>query len=137
MILEVHPEQWSTTGSLQYWKPPEPFNVGDTLPFYHDGTFHFVYLVDKDHHRGLGGLGGHQWAQATSRDLVHWTHQPLAIALTSEEEASICTGSLFWWDGVYYGFYATRRRDDRSEHASLAVSADGIVFTKTDRKSGV
>ena len=133
MILEVHPEQWSTTGSLQYWKPPEPFNVGDTLPFYHDGTFHFFYLVDKDHHRGLGGLGGHQWAQATSRDLRHWTHQPLAIALTSEEEASICTGSLFWWDGVYYGFYATRRRDDRSEHASLAVSADGIVFTKTER----
>lgn len=132
MILEVHPEQWTTTGSLQYWKPPAPFNVGDTLPFYHDGTFHFAYLVDKDHHGALGGLGGHQWAQATSRDLVHWTHRPLTIALTAEHEASICTGSVFWWDGVYHGFYATRRRGDRSEHASLAISADGVVFTKTE-----
>jgi hypothetical protein len=116
---------------MQYFKPDGPFFVGDCMPFFHDGVFRFFYLLDEGHHQGLSGLGGHQWAQASTRDLTGWTHHPLAIPITDEREGSICTGSTFFHEGTFYGFYATRMRD-RSEHLSLAVSPDGVLFTKTE-----
>ncbi len=117
--------------SLQYWRPQNQFNVGDTFPFFHDGTFHFYYLLDRGHHSAKGGRGAHQWAHASSRDLVHWEHHPLAVAITAEREASICTGSVFFHDGTWYAFYATRTLDG-GEALSLATGTDGIRFRKTE-----
>ncbi len=117
--------------TLQYWRPPNNFYVGDCFPFFHDGTFHLFYLLDKNHHKSKNGLGAHQWAQATTTDLVHWEHQPLAIPVTEQWEGSICTGSVFFHDGVYYGFYATRVLD-KTQHLGLATSTDGVHFTKTE-----
>lgn len=114
---------------MQYYKPKGSLFVGDCMPFFHDGVFHLYYLVDENHHQGKGGLGGHQWAHASSTDLVHWTHHPLAIGIEEEWECSICTGSVFWHQGVYHAYYATRK-EDRSEHLSLATSADGVRYTK-------
>ena len=115
---------------MQYFRPEgDDLNVGDCLPFFHDGTFHFFYLLDRGHHKSRGGLGEHQWAHASSADLVHWTHHPLAIPITEEWEGSICTGSAFWHDGTWYGFYATRM-PDRTQHLSVATSTDGIHFAK-------
>ncbi|HET6485610.1 MAG TPA: hypothetical protein VFH83_04275, partial [Spirochaetia bacterium] len=105
--------------------------VGDCLPFFHEGTYHFYHLFDRRHHGSKFGLGAHQWAHSSSRDLVHWQHHPLAIPITEEREGSVCTGSMFFHDGTWYGFYATRL-PDRSEHLSLATSGDGIHFTKTE-----
>jgi len=116
---------------MQYYKPPDPFNIGDTLPLFHDGVFHFYYLLDRGHHSANNGLGGHQWAHASSTDLIHWQEHPLAIAITRADEASICTGSVFVHDGTFHAFYATRGLD-RSERLSLATSRDGICFTKTE-----
>jgi len=117
--------------SLQYWRPSFNANVGDCLPFFHDGKFHFVYLLDWGHHSRKGGKGAHQWAQAISADLVHWEHQPLLVPITDQREGSICTGSLFFHDGVYYAWYATRF-PEHPEALSLATSADGIHFTKME-----
>lgn len=117
---------------MQYFKPQDPYFVGDCMPFFHDGTFHLYYLQDENHHQAKGGLGGHQWAHASSRDLIHWEHHPMAIPCTEDWEGSICTGSTFYHDGTFYGFYATRMTDDRTEKLSLAVSKDGISFTKTE-----
>ena len=115
---------------MQYFKPDgDNFFAGDCMPFFHDGTFHLFYLLDENHHAALGGLGGHQWAHSSSRDLVHWTHHPLAIGISEEREGSICTGSVLYDDGLYYGFYATRMRD-RTQHLSLATSRDGVHFEK-------
>jgi hypothetical protein len=61
---------------------------------------------------------------------VHWEHHPQALAIAHEWEASICTGSVFHHDGLYYAFYATRL-PDRTEHLSVATSPDSIHFTKT------
>ncbi len=116
---------------VQYRGAPGGAFVGDCLPFFHDGTYHFYYLFDRRNHRSKFGLGAHQWAHASSTDLVHWKHHPLAIPITEEREGSICTGSMFFHDGTWYGFYATRL-PDRSEHLSLATSTDGIHFTKTE-----
>lgn len=115
---------------MQYFKPDGDFFVGDCMPFFHDGVFRFFYLIDEGHHQALGGLGGHQWGQASTTDLRTWTHHPMAISITEEREGSICTGSVFYHDGLYYAFYATRIRD-RSEHLSLAISQDGVRFEKT------
>lgn len=115
---------------MQYFKPEGNYHIGDCMPLCHNGTFRLYYLQDEGHHSALGGLGGHQWAQASSTDLVHWTHYPLAIPITDEFEGSICTGSVFFHAGVYYGFYATRRRD-WTQHLSLATSQDGVHFEKT------
>ncbi|HVZ16359.1 MAG TPA: hypothetical protein VG897_04530, partial [Terriglobales bacterium] len=116
---------------MQYFKPEAPYFVGDCMPFFHEGTFHLYYLQDENHHQAKGGLGGHQWAHAASKDLIHWQHYPLAIACTEDWEGSICTGSTFYHDGVFYGYYATRM-PDRSEKLSLAISKDGISFEKTE-----
>jgi beta-fructofuranosidase len=114
---------------MQYYKPDGNLNVGDCMPFYLDGVFRLYYLVDEGHHRALGGLGGHQWAQASSRDLTSWEHHPLAIPITEAREGSICTGSVLHHEGTFFGFYATRMRD-RTQHLSLATSSDGIRFVK-------
>lgn len=116
---------------MQYYKPDGEFFVGDCMLFFHAGTFRLYYLLDEKHHQALGGLGGHQWAQASSTDLIHWQHHPLAIPITDEREGSICTGSVFFHQGTYYGFYATRMRD-RTQHLSLATSPDGIHFGKAE-----
>ena len=116
---------------MQYFTPEGDVFAGDCMPFFHDGVFRLYYLRDEQHHRALGGLGGHQWAQASTTDLIHWTHHPLAIAITDEWEGSICTGSTFFHAGRYYGFYATRMRD-RTQHLSLAISPDGVTFDKVE-----
>jgi len=116
--------------SLQYWRPPGPnTSAGDCMPFYHAGRFHLFYLFDRRHHGSKWALGAHQWAHASTTDLVHWEQHPLAIPITDEAEGSICTGSVIFHEGTYYGFFATRRLDG-TQYISLATSADGIRFTK-------
>ncbi len=115
---------------MQYFKPAGDFFVGDCMPFWHDGVFHLYWLLDEQHHQALGGLGGHQWAHSSTRDLVHWEQHPLALGIDYDWEGSICTGSLLHHAGRFYAFYATRMRD-RSQHLALAVSDDAIHFAKT------
>jgi hypothetical protein len=118
--------------AMQYWKPlGHNTNVGDCMPFFHDGTFHLYYLFDRRHHGSKFGLGAHQWAHASTRDLVHWTHHPMAVPITEEREASICTGSVFFHGGTYHAYYATRMSDGSGERLSLATSRDGVRFEKT------
>lgn len=114
---------------MQYFRPGGPYFAGDCMPFWHEGVFHLIYLLDENHHQALNGLGGHQWAHATTTDLIHWEHHPLLLGITEEFEGSICTGSVFCHAGKFYAFYATRRLD-RTQHLSLATSEDGIHFTK-------
>ena len=105
-------------------------NAGDAMPFYHDGTFHLFFLFDRRQHHSKWGLGAHQWAHISSPDLVHWTRYPIALPIDHEWEGSICTGSIFFHNGLYYAHYATRM-PDHSERLGVAVSRDGIHFTKT------
>ncbi|MBN1246633.1 MAG: family 43 glycosylhydrolase, partial [Anaerolineae bacterium] len=66
---------------------------------------------------------------ASTTDLIHWEHHPLALAITEPWEGSICTGSAFFHAGTYYAFYATRR-PDWTQHLGVATSSDGATFVK-------
>ncbi|MCE9544518.1 MAG: family 43 glycosylhydrolase [Planctomycetia bacterium] len=117
---------------MQYYRPHHPdWNVGDCLPMFHDGMYHFLHLADKKHHGSKNGLGAHQWADVATTDLVHWDYRGLVVPITEQWEGSICTGSMSVHDGTYYAFYATRKADRSGEYLSLATSRDGIHFTKT------
>ncbi len=119
---------------LNHWKPEGDFFVGDCMPFFDNGVFHLYYLLDQGHHNHpiVGCLGGHQWAHASTTDLKHWTHHPLALPLDFEAgEASNCTGSMFRHGGKIYAFYALRSRHFSGERFRFAVSEDGGVhFTR-------
>ncbi|MBN2713164.1 MAG: family 43 glycosylhydrolase [Planctomycetes bacterium] len=115
--------------NMQYFRPGGSFFVGDCMPFYHQGVFHLFYLLDENHHQGSNGLGGHQWAHASTTDLVNWEQHEFAIPLDLEWEASICTGSVLYNNGVYHAFYAVRKAD-RTQHICHATSKDCVTFQK-------
>lgn len=121
---------------MQYFKPTGSYYVGDCMPFAHADVFHLYYLLDENHHHGKGGLGGHQWAHVSTTDLIHWIHHPLAIPLSADWEGSICTGSVFFHDGIYHAYHGTRLTNWQ-QHLSHATSRDGIHFVKDPHPVGI
>ena len=124
------------TGTLQYWRP-RGYNasVGDTMPFFHNGIFHFFYLLDRKHETCRWGAGGHEIAHVSSSDLIHWNHHRTAIAITWE--LSIGTGCCVFHNGLYYFFYIDHARriifkdsPYRGDNIFVATSANGIDFEK-------
>jgi hypothetical protein len=124
--------------SVQYWRP-RGYNafVGDCMPFFHDGTFHFFYLFDRHHGTSKWGAGAHQFGHATSRDLVHWEHYPLALPITDQIECSLGTGNCVYHDGTYYLYYIQHGRRIPfadapyvGDNIFVATSSDGIHFRK-------
>lgn len=122
------------TTEMQFFKPSEKhLFAADCMPYFHNGTFYLYWLLDEGHHAGLGGLGGHQWALSTSKDLINWKHYPIALGIDEEWEKSICTGSVIVDKGDIYAFYSTRifENDQKHEQLSYAISKDeGITFEK-------
>jgi len=121
-----------STSSMQYFKPKGDLFVGDCIPFSHNGKYYYYWLLDSAHHKSLNGLGGHQWALSTSSDLKHWKQFPLVLKIDESWEKSICTGSVVYYKGKYYAFYATRLINDGkvNEQLSYAISNDGVNFEK-------
>ena len=133
IVTNYNPAIQPTTG-MQYFKPAEAdLFTGDCMPAFHDGTYYLYWLLDQGHHAGLNGLGGHQWALSTTKDLVNWQHHPIAVGIDEEWEKSICTGSVIFEKDKVYAFYATRVKEgDRVyEQLSYAISEDGgFTFAK-------
>lgn len=120
--------------NMQYFSPKgDNLFVGDCIPYYHNGTYYLYWLLDSGHHSALNGLGGHQWALSTTKDLINWTNYPIAIGIDEEWEKSICTGSVAYDGKMFYAFYATRLLDKEgkvNEQLSYATSSDAIHFQK-------
>jgi hypothetical protein len=122
-----------TTRNLQYFKPKGDLFVGDCMPFSHNGTYYYYWLLDSAHHKSLNGLGGHQWALSTTKDLKTWKQHPVVLGIDEAWEKSICTGSIVYYKKQFYAFYATRLIDENgkvNEQLSYALSKDGIHFDK-------
>lgn len=118
----------------QFYAPKQgEYNVGDCMPFFHDGVFHAYFLKDRHSHQSKWRLGAHQFAHISSKDLIHWETHPLAVPITHDWEGSICTGSFLHAKGKFYAFYAVRMSDYTSAKLTWATSEDGIHYTKSER----
>ncbi|MFC1601501.1 LamG-like jellyroll fold domain-containing protein [Candidatus Sumerlaeota bacterium] len=124
---------------LQYWRPRgHNTRAGDCMPFFHDGVYHLYYLVVRRNHHGKwqSGHGGLQIDHASSTDLVHWKHHPMAIPISEQWESWWGTGDFVYHGGTYYTFQKVpsmlKEFDCGGIH--LATSPDGIHFTKHDKK---
>ena len=121
-----------------YWKPKgHNTGVGDCMPFYRNGEYHLFYLFDRRQHGSKWGLGAHQWAHASTKDMKTWSHHPVAVPITEEWEGSICTGSIFYDQGTYYCFYSIRDIDGKGAPLQRSVSRDGMHFEKDRKKMHV
>lgn len=102
---------------------------------YYDGTFHLFHQYNP-----FGDQWGYMsWNHATSPDMIHWEHQPVAIPYGKEEEEGIFSGGAVvdhnntsgFGDGSRAPIVATYTshytRDDGStwQAQSLAYSTDG------------
>ncbi len=107
-------------------------NVGDCMPFAGvDGRYHLYWLYDRHHHTSKWGRGAHQWAHASTDDLVHWDEHPMAVAITEPYEGSICTGSTIAAEGKHYCWYAIRMADGSPARITYSVSDDGFAYEKS------
>ena len=122
---------------MQYWRPRgHNARAGDCIPFFHDGVYHLFYLIVRRnrHSKWQCGHGGLQIHHASTRDLIHWEHHPLAIPLTEQWESWLGTGAFVYHDGLFHAFYPTPSMLKEFGHGGiqLATSVDGIHFTKTE-----
>lgn len=109
-------------------------NVGDCMPFTDDdGVFHIFWLYDRHHHHSKWGLGAHQWAHASSKDLISWDEHPMAVGITDPLEGSICTGSVLHAEDGYRAWYTVRMSDGSPARISCAVSDNDRDYVKTDK----
>ena len=96
-----------------------------------DGRYHLFWLYDRHHHRSKWGLGAHQWAHCSTRDFVTWDEHPMAIAITSPDEGSICTGSVTRTEDGWSAWYAVRMSDGSPARLTRATSGDNEHYTKS------
>lgn len=99
---------------------------------YHNGCWHLF----AQHHPDSLDWGPMHWLHATSKDLVHWEHQPLALA--PDELGTIFSGCMVLDTENTSGLLPnaavpmvalfTHHGDHQQQ--SLAYSADGLHFTK-------
>ena len=123
---------------IQYFKPRgHNAFAGDCIPFWHDGVFHLFYLHDRRHHHSKWSQGAHQYAHATTTDLRHWQHHPLAVPIVEPWECSMGTGDVIFHDGTFHIFYtdcggrcAYREKTHHGDWIFVAESTDGIHFHK-------
>lgn len=94
------------------------------------GIYHVFYQwnpFDTTH-------GAKFWGHYTSKDLVEWKEEPIALAPSEWYEKNGCySGSAVESEGKLYLFYTgnVKRKDGtRETYQCLAVSSDGIHFKK-------
>lgn len=110
-------------------------NDPNGLCFY-NGEYHVFY----QHHPYDVKWGPMHWGHVVSKDLAHWERLPIAIAPDKpyENGGGCFSGSAIEKDGKLYLMYtghvdiSTADGNYRIETQNIAVSDDGINFTKID-----
>ncbi len=112
----------------QYHLIPQAGRVGDPCaPRFFNGRYHLFYH---------NNFGGHGWAHASSADLVHWDHLPIALSPTAGfYDAYGCfTGSVLPGTEVPSVIYAAVTKVARAQET---IRAEGLrevqcIATSTD-----
>lgn len=78
--------------------------------------------------------GAKYWGHYSSRDLIHWQEEPIALAPDQWYDRNGCySGSAIEHDGKLYLFYTGNVKTEdgkRETYQCLAVSEDGVHFEK-------
>lgn len=119
-----------TFENAEGWRPQNGVFVGDCMPYVRNGEYHVLYLKDRHHHRSKWGMGAHQWEHISTKDFKSWQIHPMAVSITSKEEASICTGSWISLGSKEYLYYTVRRSHGLPAIIARSISCDGYHFEK-------
>ena len=104
--------------------------VGDTMPFYDNGTYYIYYLKEG------GDSYNHSVYLTTTKDFVHYTERPTPVLDASRgdvQDSWIGTGSVVKVDGTYYFFYTGFNASGSQEYHEKIMVAKGnspTSFTK-------
>ncbi len=90
--------------------------IGDVVNFFHDGTYHMLYMPDTHHHANRWFCGAHHFEHMITKDFINWEDAGPVWDITKQWE-STGTGTMFFWKGKYYvafGLHTNRMKaDDR------------------------
>lgn len=104
--------------------------VGDTMPYYEDGTYYVYYLKDG------GDSYNHSIYLTTTTDFVTYTEQQEVVLEASRsggQDGWIGTGSVVKVDGKYYFFYTGHGASEALEYKEkiMVAESDNLTsFTK-------
>lgn len=123
-----------TKWALQYHVAPPAYWMNDPNGFsFYKGEYHLFY----QHHPYSPEWGPMYWGHVKSKDLVTWTHMPIALAPSEEYDIDGCfSGSAIEKDGKLYIMYTGNKwtgknhDTDLEQVQCLAISEDGIHFQK-------
>ncbi|KAH9889037.1 glycosyl hydrolase [Cubamyces lactineus] len=88
-----------------HFSPPQQFmNDPNGLFLDGDGTYHMYYQYNPS---GLVA-GDQHWGHATSKDLYHWTNQPIAIS-SPDNESQVFSGSAVIDTNNTTGFFPSQK----------------------------
>jgi fructan beta-fructosidase len=90
---------------------------------FRDGVWH-LFFQNNPHGSTWGNMS---WGHATSSDLLHWQHQPLAISHEGSE--AIFSGSAVVHEGRVAAVY-TSAYEGGKQAQSVAWSTDAVTFVK-------
>ncbi|QPC47499.1 glycoside hydrolase family 32 protein [Mangrovibacillus cuniculi] len=100
-------------------------------------TFNGKYHLFYQFHPYSPEWGPMHWGHVTSKDLVHWEEQPIALAPSEAYDVDGCfSGSAIEKDGMLYLMYTGNvwtgpdHDKDLKQVQCIAVSEDGIHFEK-------
>lgn len=105
--------------------------IGDTMPFYEDGTMYVYYLADlRD-----GKTGYHPWALMTTQDYCTWEDKGIVIPYgedTKDQDIALGTGCVMKdQKGLYHAFYTGHNDHYAPKEAIMhATSEDLVNWTK-------
>ncbi|MFD2616025.1 glycoside hydrolase family 32 protein [Terrilactibacillus laevilacticus] len=87
----THPKHHKPTYRATYhFTAPDQWMNDPQRPIYLDGKYHYYYLYNRDYPNG----NGTEWRHATSKDLVHWKDEGIAIPKYTNKNGDPWTGSF-------------------------------------------
>lgn len=125
----------STTDKNFDFYSPKAYNAwaGDVVNFYHDKTYHLLFLYDRHHHCSRWGGGAHTMYHFITKNFRDWKECPPLVEL-DEQWKSLGTGTMFFSGGKYYfthGWHTSRMIPEEKTGSSLMRerSRDGKELT--------
>jgi beta-fructofuranosidase len=100
------------------------------------GLYHLFYQYDTDQTTSTLFGGWKHWGHATSRDLLHWQHQPIALTpgATGPDRGGVWSGCVVNDHGVPTALYTGVTFNPFAETQCLATSRDDLqTWRKTEQ----